>query len=73
MTPLVNLDLAALQLAAGAFEPDGRPTDPHRAEASKMFGVPYDAVTRAQREYAKQAAYRAAYSAPAVFQTPYGE
>lgn len=60
MIPFINIDLAAMERAAKSFT-DGKPTDIYRVEASKLFNVPEDQVTDAQRRFAKQAAYLSIY------------
>ena len=52
-TPLV-------QAADGTLEPQ----DIYKAEAVRLFNVPYNEVTDKQREYAKQSMYHLIYSAP---------
>lgn len=59
---LVDIDLATVEDRLNALEPDGTKTDPFKLAASKAFQVPYDEVTKAQREVAKQEAYRHLYS-----------
>lgn len=36
--------------------------DVHKAQASKIFNVPYSHVTKAQREYAKKLNYTLSYT-----------
>lgn len=56
-----TMDMATEEDKFNSLEPDGQPTDPYKVEASKMFNVPYDNVTKAQRQKAKQAAFLRIY------------
>lgn len=55
------LDLATVEDKEAALETSGFPTDMHRVEASKMFGVEYCFVTPQQRQAAKQARFWSMY------------
>lgn len=52
-----QLERAEATDIASAVETDGTRTDPYTLLATKMFNVPYDAVTAQQRQAAKQATY----------------
>jgi DNA polymerase I-like protein with 3'-5' exonuclease and polymerase domains len=53
-------DFAALEARLAAYAQTA--TDPHKARAAQLFGIPVDAVTPEQRAVGKRDNYRVAYS-----------
>lgn len=64
MHRIVALPLARLEDKVRSVEPSGEVTDPHKVTASRIYGIPYDAVTAEQREVGKRRNYLDMYSAP---------
>lgn len=58
---LGGVDLGVLERRYMAFEPDGLPTDIHRATAAELFRVPYAEVTPEQRCEGKRLNYLKIY------------
>lgn len=56
------LDLATAEDLQASVESSGEPSDPHKLQASQMFGVPYEQVTSEQRQAAKQRSYFRRYA-----------